>query len=74
MRNIQKAFGITVRKRRYKLGISQEQFAELADIDRSYVSYVELGKVEIGIGFAQKIAKGLKIPLFKLIRETERRL
>ena len=56
MRKIEQLFGEAVRKRRLKLGLSQEGFAAKAGIHRTYVSSIELGKVGISISIAQKLA------------------
>ena len=63
--------GIAIRRRRHKLDLSQEDFADMAGIHRTYVSSIELGKVDMGIGVAYKIAAALNLPLSKLIKETE---
>jgi transcriptional regulator with XRE-family HTH domain len=65
-------FGIAVRRRRHKLELSQEDFADKAEIHRTYVSSIELGKVDVGIGTAFKIAQALDLPLSKLIKEAEK--
>lgn len=65
-------FGVAVRRKRHKLNLSQEDFAEKAEIHRTYVSSIELGKVDIGIGTAYKIAAALGLPLNTLIKEAER--
>jgi len=62
---------MTVRRRRHKLNLSQEDFADKANIHRTYVSSIELGKVDVGIGVAYKIAAALNLPLSKLIKEAE---
>lgn len=67
-----KEFGIVIRRQRNKLKLSQEDFAEKANIHRTYVSSIELGKVQVGLGVAFKLAKALGVPLSKLIREVER--
>ena len=72
MTDIKRHFGVVVRRRRQKLGLSQERFAELAEIHRTYVSSVESGKVAAGIEVCSKIAKALKTPLSQLLRETEK--
>lgn len=54
--------------------LSQEDFADRVGIHRTYVSSIELGKVQVGIGIAYKLAKTLEIPLSKLFREIERSL
>ncbi len=73
MVSFQRAFGAAVRRRRHKLGLSQEDFAERADIHRTYVSKIEAGKVDMGLGVACRIAKALGTRLSKLIEETEGR-
>ena len=65
-------FGMVIRRRHHKLNLSQEDFAELANIHRTYVSSVELAKVDVGIGVAYKIAKALNTSLSKLLKETEK--
>jgi len=67
-------FGMAIRRRRHKLNLSQEDFAEIANIHRTYVSSVELGKVDVGIGVAYKIADALNMPLSKLLKEAEAHL
>lgn len=73
-RKLRLAFGKVVRKRRLKLKLSQEAFAEKAEIHRTYVSGIELGKVDIGIVVGYKIANALNASLSKLIHETEQSL
>jgi transcriptional regulator with XRE-family HTH domain len=63
--------GISIRRRRHKLNLSQEDFADIANIHRTYVSSIELGKVDVGMGVIYKIASALNTPLSKLIKETE---
>lgn len=72
MQRMVKAFGVVVRKRRQKLGLSQESLAEIADIHRTYVSSIELGKVVAGIEVCYKVAKALKTHLYKVIQEAEK--
>ena len=74
MQTIPELFGVAVRKRRQQLRLSQEDFADRVGIHRTYVSSIELGKVQVGIGIAYKLAKTLEIPLSKLFREIERSL
>ena len=71
MSNIEKKFGLTVKKRREALGYSQEVFAEKAQIHRTYVSEIENGRVSLGIHVAEKIADALGRPLSSLVREAE---
>ena len=71
-KKIEKLFGAAVRRRRERMGLSQEDFADKAGIHRTYVSSIELGKVQVSIGIAFKLAKALGIPLSKLWRSVER--
>ncbi len=71
MQKIEKLFGLAVRRRRERLGISQEAFAAKAGIHRTYVSSIELGKVQISIHIANLLAAALGLPLSKLWRDVE---
>ena len=73
-KNIEMVFGQAVRRRREKLGLSQEDFADVAEIHRTYVSSIERGKVQVSIGIAHKLAVALKVPLSRLWREIEKEL
>ncbi len=74
MEKIEKLFGNAVRKRRHRIGLSQEGFADKAGIHRTYVSAIELGKVQVGIAIAQKLAVTLEVPLSGLWRDIERQM
>jgi transcriptional regulator with XRE-family HTH domain len=70
-KRFRREFGITIRRKRHKLNLSQEDFADRANIHRTYVSSIELGKVDTGISIAYKIAKALNTSLSKLLKEVE---
>lgn len=74
MEKIEKLFGRTVRALRERKGLSQEDFADHAGIHRTYVSSVELGKVQVSIRIAQQLAVALEIPLSHLFREVEKEM
>ena len=69
--NLPVKLGSLIRKYRLKLKLSQEAMAEKADIHRTYVSDIELGKVEISVTVASRIAKALKVPFSRLVKEAE---
>jgi transcriptional regulator with XRE-family HTH domain len=71
MSTLAQKFGKAVRARRENLGISQEDFADRAEIHRTYVSSIELGKVTVSIEVAAKLAAALGIPLSRLCRDVE---
>ena len=60
--------GKRIREYRNKMGISQEDFALLIGMDRTYYSSVENGKHNITIMNLKKISDGLKITLSELLR------
>jgi len=66
-----RAFGHAVRRHRERLGLSQEVFAERANVHRTYVSSIELGKVSVGIEVANELAAALGLRLSELIRTAE---
>jgi transcriptional regulator with XRE-family HTH domain len=53
------------------LGLSQEGFAEYANVHRTYISSVELGKVSVGIEIANSLATALGMKLSDLVRQAE---
>ena len=65
------SLGRTIRREREKLGLSQEDFAEEANVHRTYISSIELGKVNIGIEVANALAGALGMKLSELVRKAE---
>jgi len=55
-----KKFGDNVRAKREALALSQEKLAELAELDRTYISSVERGIRNISLLSILRIAKALK--------------
>lgn len=55
-----KKFGDNVRARREAQDLSQEQLAERADLDRTYISGVERGVRNLSLISVVRIAKALK--------------
>jgi transcriptional regulator with XRE-family HTH domain len=64
-------FGRAVRHKRERLGLSQEEFAERANVHRTYISSIELGKVSVGLEVANGLARALGMRLSELIRRAE---
>ena len=67
--NIIEVFGNNVRKYRKQLGISQEKFAELCGLHRTYISDIECFQRNVSLESVQKIADALNIEPFLLIKE-----
>lgn len=55
--------GKRVKELRNKLGISQEELADLAGLDRTYITSVECGRRNISIVNIEKLAKSLRVSL-----------
>ena len=60
---IQKEFGCACKRLREEKGLSQEKFALLIDMDRTYYASVESGKRNISIQNIKKIADGFGIEI-----------
>jgi transcriptional regulator with XRE-family HTH domain len=65
------AFGKVLREYRDRKGLSQEQLAEAAGLDRSFISLVERGIQSPNIIILLKIAEVLKVSAAELIAKTE---
>jgi transcriptional regulator with XRE-family HTH domain len=69
---LQKVIGENILKFRKLRNISQEELAHLADIDRTYIGYIENAKYNITIKKLEDIAEALKVSVEELIRHNER--
>ncbi len=67
--DIIKVFGTNLRKYRNELGISQEKFAEMCGLHRTYISDIERFQRSISLENIQKIADALGIETYKLFLE-----
>jgi transcriptional regulator with XRE-family HTH domain len=65
------AFGKVLRDAREGKGLSQEQLAEAAGLDRSFISLVERGIQTPNIVVLLKIAEVLNVSAAELISKTE---
>lgn len=54
---------------RTQSNLSQEKLAHICDFDRTYISLLERGKRNPSYLNLLKLAKGLKIPIYKLMEE-----
>jgi len=59
--DIKQKFGNKVRELREKSAISQERLAELAGLDRTYISGIERGKRNVAVVNIEKVAKALGV-------------
>jgi transcriptional regulator with XRE-family HTH domain len=68
MEDIRVRFGKAVRHKRHKLGVSQEEFADMCQLDRTYIGGIERGERNVALVNIEKIAKALRISLLELFR------
>lgn len=68
MDDIRLRFGRAVRQRRNKMRVSQEAFADLCGLDRTYVGGIERGERNVGLVNVEKIARAFRISLNELFR------
>lgn len=71
---IQRAFGAEVRKHRASRGLSQEQLALEAGVDRTFVSQIERGIRQPSLTTIWKLADALKVSPSTLLSRTEKGL
>jgi transcriptional regulator with XRE-family HTH domain len=70
MEDIRIRFGRAVRQKRHKLGVSQEAFADLCGLDRTYLGGIERGERNVALLNIEKIARALKLSLSELMRRV----
>jgi ribosome-binding protein aMBF1 (putative translation factor) len=66
-----RAFGLAVRQERERLGVSQDVFADMAKVHRTYVGSVERGERNISLKNITSFARALGISGAKLYAHAE---
>lgn len=67
MESVTQRFGRAVRRVRLSSGLSQEELAAKAGLDRTYISGVERGVRNATLQTAERIAQALGRPLHQLL-------
>ena len=67
-----KNFGDTVRRLRTERRLSQEYFAQMSGVHRTYMGIIERGEKAVSIVKAEEIAEALGMTLADLFKELER--
>lgn len=62
------ALGTLIRKKREALELTQHELAEKANVDRNYIGMVERGERNPSYMSLIKIASGLGIPVYKMLK------
>ncbi|HEX7640721.1 MAG TPA: helix-turn-helix transcriptional regulator [Burkholderiaceae bacterium] len=65
------SLGKAIRQIRLEQGISQEELALLADVDRSYVGRVERGDNNVAVLTLVKLASALRVSVAKLMKVAQ---
>ena len=67
--DIVKIFGTNLKKYRRELGVSQEKFAEMCGLHRTYISDIERFQRSISLYNIQKISYALGVDTYKMFIE-----
>lgn len=65
--DVRNLFGKRVRERRLALGLTQQELADRAGLHRSYIGEIELGRRNVTLKSAVKIAKALQVDVASLL-------
>ncbi len=71
---LQKNFGGVLRQFRLKKGLSQENLAFEAGLDRTFVSMLERGLRQPTLSSLFTLAEALRIPASRIVRLTEKEI
>jgi len=68
MDDIRVRFGKAIRQKRRKLEVSQETFADMCGLDRTYLGGIERGERNVALVNIERIAKTLRLTIAELFR------
>ena len=66
--SLREVVAFNIRTRRVDMGLSQEDLALSAELDRTYVSAVERGRWNISLSNIERLAKVLEVEPWKLLK------
>jgi len=69
--NIEKAFGVVIRRLRKSLLLSQEELSEISSLDRGFISRLERGVQQPTLITIFQLATALKVPVSRMFIEAE---
>jgi transcriptional regulator with XRE-family HTH domain len=69
--SLQERIGAALRSRREKLDISQEDFAELVGMHRTYYSAIERGLKNVRLETLGRICVALRARMWEVIKDAE---
>lgn len=68
--SIKELIGLLVRKNRANKQLTQQQLADLLNVDRQYVSKIENGKINLTLDYLEKVISSLKCTNHDFIQEV----
>jgi transcriptional regulator with XRE-family HTH domain len=68
---LQQRVGQVLRRRREAIGVSQEDFAELIGMHRTYYSAIERGLKNVRIETLERICNALRTRIWEVVKEAE---
>ena len=71
-KDIRIVFGLTIRRLRTEKNISQEAFASMCNLHRTYISDIELGKRNVSLENIKRMADALEMNVSDLFLEVEK--
>lgn len=67
---LRQTFAANLKRARLERGLSQEELAHLADIDRTYVSHLERDQYNPTLGMVDRLAASLEIDPIELLKSA----
>ena len=61
--DLQEKIGVRITQLRKEKNLSQQRFANEADIERTFLTHIEKGRKNISLGTLQRILEGLEITI-----------
>lgn len=74
MSSLRVRLGKAIRRLRLQAGYSQESFAAVVGVHRTYMGSLERGERNVSLENIEKVAKALNISVSQLFAEAEREL
>ena len=71
--DLRQVFASNLRRLRHARGLSQEELAHEADVNRTYTSKIEKGGTWVGLEIISKLASVLKVEPAELLKMPKRR-
>ena len=68
MKQLQTSIGKKIRELRIEAGLSQEAFADRAQIHRHHMGEIERGEVDVTLSLLMKVAQALGVKVSKLVQ------